>query len=306
MSVALFTHPDMLEHAPPGRHPESPARLQAVTEALADAGDLALEVHDAPLIEAADLARVHGADYLAALAAAAPARGARPLDADTWLSPGSIRAARRAAGAVAEAVRMVCAGEAQRAFCAVRPPGHHAGAQAAMGFCLYSNVAIGARVARAAGLGRVAVVDFDVHHGNGTQGIFERDPTLFLASIHQAPGWPGTGDPSERGVGNIANATVPPHAPRELWRRLFEGLIERVEAFAPDLVLISAGFDAHARDPLAEQQLEAEDYAWATRAIVAAANSRSRGRVVSSLEGGYDLAALGQSALAHVRALQGA
>jgi len=175
-----------------------------------------------------------------------------------------------------------------------------------MGFCLYSNVAVGARVAQAAGLRRVAVVDFDVHHGNGTQGIFEADPNLFLASIHQSPGWPYTGDPSETGVGNIANATVPPYAARERWRAAFEGLMAKVDAFAPDLIIISAGFDAHARDPLAEQQLEAEDYAWATRAIVSAANSRSGGRVVSSLEGGYDLGALGQSAVAHVRALQGA
>ena len=177
-----------------------------------------------------------------------------------------------------------------------------------MGFCLFSNVAIGARVAQRAGLARVAVVDFDVHHGNGTQDIFERDPSLFLASVHQSPNWPGTGDPSETGVGNIANATVPPYAPREVWRATFEGLMERVDAFAPDLILISAGFDAHARDPLedAKQQLEAEDFAWATRAIVAVANARAGGRVVSSLEGGYDLEALGQSAVAHVRALQGA
>src|SRR5580698_2107824 len=298
----------MLAHAPPERHSESPARLKAVTEALADS-DLKLEPNDAPLADDADLMLVHGPRYLAALTAAEPAEGLRDLDGgDTYLSPGSVRAARRAAGAVTAAVRQVARGEAGRAFCAVRPPGHHAGAQTPMGFCLFSNVAIGARVAQRAGLARVAVVDFDVHHGNGTQDIFQRNPSLFLASIHQSPNWPGTGDPAETGVGNIANATVPPYAPRELWRKTFEGLMERVDAFAPDLILISAGFDAHSRDPLedAKQQLEAEDFAWATRAIVAVANSRAGGRVVSSLEGGYDLEALGQSAVAHVRALQGA
>jgi len=307
MTVALYTHTDMLSHAPPSGHPEKPARLQAVTDALADS-DLRLAPFEAPLIDAADLALVHSERYLAELRAAAPAQGVRPLDAerDTWLSPGSLTAASRAAGAVAAAVRRVAAGETDRAFCAVRPPGHHAGAETPLGFCVYSNVAIGARVAQQAGLARVAVVDFDVHHGNGTQDIFEADPNLFLASVHEAPGWPGTGDPSETGVGNIANATVPPGAAREAWRAAFEGLMGPVEAFGPDLIIVSAGFDAHARDPLADQQLEAEDYAWATRAIVSVANGRAKGRVVSSLEGGYDLQALGRSALAHVRALQGA
>jgi acetoin utilization deacetylase AcuC-like enzyme len=306
MSLALYTHTDMLAHAPPRGHSETPARLKAVTEALADS-DLRLEALEAPLIAAADLRLVHSDHYLAALSDAEPATGARPLDeGDTWLSPGSLQAASRAAGAVAAAVRRVAAGEGTRAFCAVRPPGHHAGVETPMGFCLYSNVAIGARVAQAAGLARVAVVDFDVHHGNGTQDIFEADPTLFLASVHEAPGWPGTGDPSETGVGNIANATVAPGAARETWRRAFEGLMTRVEAFGPDLIIVSAGFDAHARDPLADQQLEAEDYAWATRAIVSVANGRAGGRVVSSLEGGYDLEALGRSAVAHVKALQGA
>jgi acetoin utilization deacetylase AcuC-like enzyme len=306
MTLALYTHAEMLGHVPPSRHVESPARLKAVNDALAGAAGLDLERIEAPLADAADLQLVHPERYIASLDAAEPPSGSRPLDPDTWLSHGSTRAARRAAGAVAAAVRRVAAGQADRAFCAVRPPGHHAGAETPMGFCLYSNVAIGARVAQGEGLRRVAVVDFDVHHGNGTQDLFAADPDLFLASVHEAPGWPGTGDPSETGVGNIANATVPPGAPRAAWRAAFEGLMARVDAFGPDLIIVSAGFDAHARDPLADQQLEAEDYAWATGAILEAANRRARGRVVSSLEGGYDLEALGRSALAHVRALQGA
>jgi acetoin utilization deacetylase AcuC-like enzyme len=173
-----------------------------------------------------------------------------------------------------------------------------------MGFCVFSNIAVAARVAQASGLGRVAIVDFDVHHGNGTQAAFENDPTVFFASIHQSPLYPGTGDPSETGVGNVANATVAPHAPRETWRRKFEGLMDQVDGFAPQLILVSAGFDAHVRDPLAAQSLEAEDFAWATRAIASVANRRCGGRIVSSLEGGYDLEALGRSAAAHVKALQ--
>ena len=305
MKVALYTHPEMLAHAPPAGHAESPARLRAVADALAEAGRLDLEPYEAPLIDPADLARVHTHRYLAALAAAEPTEGVRPLDPDTWLSPGSIRAARRAAGAGAAAVRAVAIGDVTRAFCAVRPPGHHAGPGRAMGFCLYSNVAIAARVAQSVGLPRVAIVDFDVHHGNGTQEVVETDPELFFASVHEAPGWPDTGHPSETGLGNVANATVPPMAPRAVWRAAFERLMVKVDAFAPDLILVSAGFDAHARDPIANQQLEAEDYGWATDAILSIARAHAEGRVVSALEGGYDLEALGRSALAHVRALQG-
>ena len=228
----------------------------------------------------------------------------RQLDADTVLSPGSVRAARLAAGAVVDAVRAVARGETARAFAAVRPPGHHAEPGQSMGFCLFSNVAVAARVAQSEGMARVAVIDFDVHHGNGTQAAFESDDSLFLGSIHQSPLYPGTGAASETGVGNIVNVPVPPHAAREAWRGAFAGgLMPALEAFRPDLILISAGFDAHRRDPLAHQSLEADDFAWATRAVLEVARSRCGGKVVSSLEGGYDLEGLGRSAVAHVQAL---
>ena len=303
MSVALFTHPDMLAHRPGVGHPESPERLQAVLDAL-DAATLGLDRHAATEAAVADLERLHPADHVARLLAAAPDSGLRQLDADTVLSPGSVRAARLAAGAVIDAVRAVARGETARAFAAVRPPGHHAEPETSMGFCLFSNVAVAARVAQSEGMARVAVIDFDVHHGNGTQAAFEADGSLFLGSIHQSPLYPGTGAASETGVGNIVNVPVPPHAAREAWRGAFAGgLMPALEAFRPDLILISAGFDAHRRDPLAHQSLEADDFAWATRAVLEVARSRCGGKVVSSLEGGYDLEGLGRSAVAHVQAL---
>jgi acetoin utilization deacetylase AcuC-like enzyme len=303
VSVALFTHPDMIEHRPGAGHPERPERLGAVLDALDDAG-LSGDRRAATEAAIADLERLHPVAYVARLLNASPPEGLNALDADTILSPGSTRAARLAAGAVVDAVRAVARGETARAFAAVRPPGHHAEPDRAMGFCLFSNVAVAARVAQSEGLARVAVIDFDVHHGNGTQAAFEADDSLFLGSIHQSPLYPGTGAASETGVGNIVNAPVPPHAAREAWRGTFSGaLMPALEAFRPDLILISAGFDAHRRDPLAHQSLEAEDFAWATRAVVEVARSCCAGKVVSSLEGGYDLEGLGRSATAHVQAL---
>ena len=304
MSLALYTHPDMLAHKPGFNHVERPERLSAVMGALDEASDLDLDRRAAEPISAEELTLVHPRAFVDMVLRSEPEIGRFSLDPDTHIAPGSVNAALRAAGGVSQAVKAVVTGEANRAFCAVRPPGHHAEPESPMGFCIFSNVAVAAKQARNLGLARVAVIDFDVHHGNGTQAVFAEDPSLFFASIHQWPLYPGTGAPSEHGVGNIFNATVAPLSPREAWRKAFESLMEPLDAFAPELILVSAGFDAHARDPLAEQQLEAEDYAWATRAIAAVARKHAGGRIVSSLEGGYDLEGLGRSALAHARALQ--
>ena len=302
--MTLFiTHPDMLAHDTGQGHPERSARLAAVLDAIEDA-DLSLDRREAMEAEVEALIRVHPEAHVQKILDASPASGVVALDPDTVLSPGSVRAGRLAAGAALQAVRAVAGGETSRAFAAVRPPGHHAEPDKAMGFCLFSSVAVAAREAQALGLSKVAVIDFDVHHGNGTQAAFENDASLFLGSIHQMPLYPGTGAADETGVGNIVNAPVPPHAAREAWRATFSGgLMPALDAFAPDLVIISAGFDAHRRDPLAHQSLEAEDFAWATRAVIEVARARCGGKVVSSLEGGYDLNGLGLSAVAHLRAL---
>jgi len=306
--IGLYTHEDMLDHRPGEDHPERPERLAAVIEALEAAPGLDVEPRDAPLVERADLLRVHDAAYVERIFAAAPRTGLVRLDEDTVMSPGSLLAARRAAGAVVAAVRDVAAGQFTRAFCAVRPPGHHAEPGASMGFCIFSNVAVAALVAQAAGLRRVAVVDFDVHHGNGTQAALAGRPDILFVSLQQWPLWPGTGHPDEVVAANVINAVSPAGGGAAGWRAAFTSLMERVAVFAPDLILVSAGFDAHRQDPLgggaAGQQLEAEDYGWATEQIIAVAQVSARGRVVSALEGGYDLEALGRSAVAHVLALQ--
>jgi len=305
MTTLLYTHPACIEHDPGPGHPESPERLRVILAALEGPAFAALERREARRATMEEIERVHDADYVADVLRAVPDSGYTPLDLDTVLSPASGEASLRAAGAVVAAVDALAAGGGQNAFCAVRPPGHHAEHDRAMGFCIFNNVAVGALHARAKhGWRRAAVVDFDVHHGNGTQHMFERDAELFYASTHQFPNYPGTGAADETGVGNIVNAPLAPNSGSKEFRAAMTRMVLPALAdFKPDIVFISAGFDAHARDPLASLNLHEDDYAWATTEIMSIAAERCRGRVVSALEGGYNLKALAASVSAHVARL---
>ena len=305
-TLRLYTNPACLAHQTGPGHPERPDRLRAVTGAIAAAFP-ALAWHDAPRASRSQLSRVHHGRLLAQVLDPDVEPGAAPraLDPDTWLGPGSAEAALRAAGAGIAAVDAVLAGEALRAFCAVRPPGHHATADLPMGFCLFNNIAVAAAHAcDAHHLQRVAIVDFDVHHGNGTQAIFEGDARVMYLSSHQSPLYPGGGDAGERGVGNVFNQPVVAGtrgpAFRAAWR---ERLLPVLRGFRPQLLLVSAGFDGHRLDPLAQLELEADDYRWLTAELVDIATRDAGGRVVSMLEGGYDMAALRECSVAHVGAL---
>src|SRR5262245_18168758 len=302
MTTLFFTHPACLDHDPGRHHPESPARLRAVLDALADPEFARLDRREAPEAALEDLLRVHSRPHVERLLHAVPKSGHVGIDADTILSPASGAAALRAAGAVVAAVDAVVAGEADNALCAVRPPGHHAEPERAMGFCLFNNVGVGAlRAPEAHGLKRIAVVDFDVHHGNGTQAAFEADAGLFYASTHQSPLYPGTGSASETGVGNIVNVPLGPMSGSSQFRAaMSERILPALDAFRPEFVLISAGFDAHKRDTLAQLLLDEEDYSWVTEKLIEIAYRHAGGRVVSALEGGYDLPALGACVAAHL------
>ena len=304
----LFSHPVCAEHDPGARHPESVSRLGAIEEALAADAFADLECREAPVGETEILGWAHDEKLVDAILANVPTEGRVAIDADTVMSPASGEAARRAAGAVAAAVDAVFAGEADNAFCAVRPPGHHAEPRRPMGFCLFNNVVVGAeRARRTHGLTRIAVVDFDVHHGNGTQAAFEGDGDLFFGSTHQSPLYPGTGAAHETGVGNIVNAPLSPGTSSAGFRDAMENrLLPALRAHRPELILISAGFDAHCDDPLANLDLVEEDYTWITTELVRLAGELCSGRVVSTLEGGYNLRALGASAAAHVEAMMAA
>jgi len=306
MSTLFITHSASMNHLNPPGHPERPERLRAIESVLEGEQFQTLARVQAPAANLETIALCHPMEYVEEIRDASPQQGLVQLDADTSMSPGSFEAALHAVGATVHAVDEVVSKKAANAFCAMRPPGHHAEQTRPMGFCIFNQAAIAARHARTQhGLGRVAVVDFDVHHGNGTQDIFWSDPALMYCSTHQMPLYPGSGAASERGEhDNIVNAPLRPGDGGEQFRAAMETrILPRLSSFGPELIIISAGFDAHVRDPLANLELDEADFGWATRKIMEVADKTAQGRVVSVLEGGYDLEGLSRSAAAHVIAL---
>jgi len=301
----LFTHPACLNHDTGYQHPESPERLTAVLKMLDGRDFAALDRRSAPCAERAQIARAHDIKYLSFVFETVPDVGEAKLAPDTIVSPGSLTAALRAAGAACAAVDAVVTGEARNAFCATRPPGHHAAAGNTMGFCIFNNVAVAVEQARHVhGLKRVAVVDFDVHHGNGTEAIFRQDADVMVANIHQSLIFPMSGESSERGVGNLANVPLVRNTAAADFRCAFdEKILPPLRAFAPELLFISAGFDAHVRDPLGDQRLKTSDFGEMTVQLMEIAADCCDGRIVSVLEGGYNPEALALSCAAHVAAL---
>src|SRR3954464_12981455 len=309
MTTLLLSHPACLNHLMPMGHPERPDRLRAVERALEHEKFQSLAREQAPMASLEMIALAHPMDYVEQVREASPKEGMVRLDADTTMSPGTFEAVMRAAGGACLAVDEVMEKKVANAFVATRPPGHHAETATPMGFCLFNHAAIAARHAQKThGAERVAIVDFDVHHGNGSQDIFWNDPTVMYCSTHQMPLYPGTGAVSERGDRDtIVNAPLRPGDGGDIFREAFEtAILPRLESFGPDLIVISAGFDAHWRDPLANLNFVEADFAWGTQKLMALADTRCQGRIVSLLEGGYDLDGLSKSVATHVTALMGA
>ena len=305
-SVAYITHPVFLRHEIGAHHPESPARLHAISDQLIAAGIEPFLLHrDAEPATREQIERVHDAAYVDEVFAAAPEEGLVWLDGDTAMNAYTLEAALHAAGATVQAVDMLMSGDARRAFCAVRPPGHHAERDTAMGFCIFNNIAVGAAHAIAAhGLERIAIVDFDVHHGNGTENIFSGDNRVLFCSSFQHPFYPGSG--AGETAANVINCPLPATTDGADFRATVRAhWLPAIEAFEPQLILVSAGFDGHLEDDMAEMRLREPDYEWVTLEICDLADRHAGGRVVSALEGGYNLSALGRSVAAHIRAMMG-
>ncbi len=305
MTTLLYTHPVFSRHEVPPGHVEHGGRYDAVDKALQHEDFAHLEKRVPPKATAEEIERVHPQTFRLVVEENAPREGLAQFDADTFMGPSSLEATLRAAGGAVAAVDAIFAGDAQNAFIAARPPGHHAEPERAMGFCFFNGAAIAAMHAREHGATRVAVLDFDVHHGNGTEAAFWHDEQAFYASSHEWPQYPGTGRESDRGAfDNIANAPLATGAGSNEFRRAWgETLLPALSDFDPDFIVVSAGFDAHAADPLGGLNLTEEDFSWATREIIGIARDKAQGRMISVLEGGYDLKALASSAAAHVKAL---
>jgi acetoin utilization deacetylase AcuC-like enzyme len=305
MTTKIITHKDCLKHINPPGHPEKVERLEYILDALTPLG---FDIIAAPLVADDDLLRVHSQSHISAIQASVPKSGWTSLDNDTHVCPDTLTAALRSAGGAIRAVDMVMADEVQSVFVATRPPGHHCERETPMGFCFFGNVALAAKHALDHhGLSRVAIVDFDVHHGNGTQDLVEGDARILFASTHQMPLYPGTGHAHETGgYGNVVNVPLIEGAGTDAFRAaMMEKILPAVDTWAPELLLISAGFDAHKADPLAGMELDETDFAWVTKELCLLAKKHSNGRVVSCLEGGYDVDALASSVVSHVKALKG-